>query len=143
MTAMPVPSNLDLLHQFRHCAHLQHQGRAPRGRTRILTTLLANGPMTQRALADCLERTPATLSQQLEPLEKALLVERSPHPEDRRTVVVGLTPAGTQAAQEARREQQRVADELFGGLNDADRCELARLLEILATQWRGREEGAL
>ena len=134
-------SNVALLHLFRHCAHLQHQGRSPRGRTRILTTLLESGPITQRALANLVERTPATLSQQLEPLEKASLVERTPVPEDRRTVTVRLTPAGEEAAREAQADRERVANELFGGLSSEDRHELARLLTMLESQWRQRSQG--
>lgn len=128
-------SNLALLSLFRRCAHLQHREAGPRGRTRILAMLLACGPITQRALADRLERTPATLSQQLEPLERLGLVERAPLATDRRTVEVRLTEAGVAAAQEALAERAQLADELFGGLSTVDRRELFRLLTLLGEQW--------
>lgn len=72
------PTTLPLLQQFRRCAHLMRHTSSHGGGTRILVKLLLNGPVTQRALADLLERTPATLSQQLEPLERDGLVERAP-----------------------------------------------------------------
>ena len=106
------PTTLALLQQFRRCAHLMRHTSSHGGGTRILIKLLLNGPVTQRALADLLERTPATLSQQLEPLERDGLVERAPLESDRRTLVVRLTEAGVTAAQEARQRNQRVADEL-------------------------------
>lgn len=129
------PTTLALLQQFRRCAHLMRHTSSHGGGTRILIKLLMNGPVTQCALADLLERTPATLSQQLEPLERDGLVERAPLESDRRTLVVRLTEAGVTAAQEARQRNQRVADELFGPLDDADRRDLLR---ILGTSWRTR-----
>lgn len=136
-------SNLALLRQFRRCAHLQHHASSSGGRNRILATLHERGPMTQRALAERIERTPATLSQQLEPLEAAGLVVREPLPEDRRTVTVRLTASGEQAALEVLASRQRTANELFGALDDCDRADLARVLGRLEERWRARrEEGA-
>lgn len=132
------PTTLALLQQFRRCAHLMRHTSSHGGGTRILIKLLMNGPVTQCALADLLERTPATLSQQLEPLERDGLVERAPLESDRRTLVVRLTEAGVTAAQEARQRNQRVADELFGPLDDADRRDLLRILGTLEASWRTR-----
>lgn len=142
MTPQPPYDNLSLLRQFRRCAHLQHHASSSGGRNRILATLYERGPMTQRALAERIERTPATLSQQLEPLEAADLVVREPLPEDRRTVTVRLTPAGEQAALEALASRQRTADELFGALDERDRIDLARVLGLLETRWRAQREEA-
>ena len=132
------PTTLALLQQFRRCAHLMRNTSSHGGGTRILRKLLLNGPVTQRALADLLERTPATLSQQLEPLERDGLVERAPLESDRRTLVVRLAEAGVAAAQEARQRNQRVTDELFGPLDDADRRDLLRILGTLEASWRTR-----
>lgn len=132
------PTTLALLQQFRRCAHLMRHTSSHGGGTCILIKLLMDGPVTQRALADLLERTPATLSQQLEPLERDGLVERAPLESDRRTLVVRLTEAGVTAAQEARQRNQRVADELFGPLDDADRRDLLRILGTLEASWRTR-----
>ena len=136
-----VPSTLALLQQFRRCAHLQRHTSAPHGGTRILIKLLTNGPITQRALADLLERTPATLSQQLEPLEQAGLIECAPLETDRRTMVVRLTESGATAAHEAQAWRQQVADELFGQLDPRDRRDLLRILADLESSWRARAAG--
>ncbi len=107
-----APSTLALLQQFRRCAHLQRHTSPHNGGTRILVKLLANGPVTQRALADLLERTPATLSQQLEPLEQRGLVGRAPLETDRRTMVVRLTEAGVAAAHEAQARPATLSQQL-------------------------------
>ncbi len=137
-----APSTLALLQQFRRCAHLQRHTSPHNGGTRILVKLLANGPVTQRALADLLERTPATLSQQLEPLEQRGLVGRAPLETDRRTMVVRLTEAGVAAAHEAQARRQQVADELFGRLDPQDRRDLLRILACLEDSWRSRATAA-
>lgn len=143
MTPQPPYDNLSLLRQFRRCSRLQRHASSSDGRSRILATLYERGPMTQRALAERIERTAATLSQQLEPLEDAGLVAREPLPEDRRTVTVRLTPAGEQVAREVLVSRQRAADELFGALDERDRVDLARVLGLLEKRWRARrEEGA-
>lgn len=135
----PAPSALDLLHAFRRCAHLQGatKGCRPHGQGRVLAYLLREGPLTQRDLAERLERTPATLSQQLDAMEAAGLVVRCACEADRRTLVVSLTPEGGQAAHAAIDERRRVAEELFGDLDEADRRDLLRLLEGRLARWQG------
>lgn len=139
-SADPAPSALDLLHAFRRCAHLQGAPKGSHGQGRILAFLLREGSHTQRELAERLERTPATLSQQLDAMEAAGLVARRTCEADRRTLVVSLTPAGEQAARAAVDERRRVAEELFGDLGDADRRDLLRLLEGRLARWQGIAE---
>jgi DNA-binding MarR family transcriptional regulator len=69
------------------------------------------------------------------------LIERVPHPEDQRAVVVHTTPAGD-AAQERIREQRRhVVGELLSHLAEPDRESIAAALpalEALADDLSGR-----
>ena len=135
-----VYTNIELLHLFRRCSHAQRSSREPHGQNRLLRTLAKHGPMTQRELAANVQRTPATLCQQLEVMEAAGLVERTKCPDDRRNVLVSLTAAGHTAAEEVAAEHRRRGDELFGELSDADRAELGRLLELLLERWAGAAE---
>ena len=135
-------TNLELLKLFRWCSHAQRPAGSPHGQNRLLRTLVAHGPMTQRDLAEAVQRTPATLSQQLESMESAGLVVREKCPGDRRTVLVSLTEEGAAAAERMAAEQRRHADELFGGLGDADRAELGRILWGLLERWGGAGSAA-
>jgi len=62
-------------------------------------------------------------------LERDGLVERAPHPSDRRMVLARLTPKGERVAAEALPGRARIAAELWSGLDDA---RLAQLRDLLA-----------
>ena len=127
---------LDLLRLFRQCSHAQRRANGCHGQNRILRKLAECGPMTQRDLAASIDRTPATLCQQLEAMEQAGLIERAKCPDDRRNVSVRLTPAGEEAAEEALRRNRALADALFGDLDSRDRAELFRILSGRLERWR-------
>ncbi|MEF1246670.1 MarR family transcriptional regulator [Vibrio owensii] len=62
--------------------------------THTIEVLGGHGAMRMKELAEKLGITTGTLTVQIEKLVKAELIERCPHPEDRRAIVVKLTPAG-------------------------------------------------
>jgi DNA-binding MarR family transcriptional regulator len=64
---------------------------------------LAWKPMTGRQLADELGTDPPHVSVIVDELEEKGLVERTPHPTDRRAKILTVTPAGRRAAQKAER----------------------------------------
>ena len=103
-------TNLMLLNRFRKCARIQyHRKRRFRGQGRILILLQENGRMSQKELTGILERRAATLSEQLENMEKSGLIRREVSVSDRRNLDILLTPEGEQAAVEARQERERMA----------------------------------
>ncbi|OAN13350.1 MarR family transcriptional regulator [Photobacterium jeanii] len=53
-----------------------------------------HGALRMKELAQKLGITTGTLTVQIEKLVKAELIERCPHPTDRRAIVVALTPSG-------------------------------------------------
>ncbi|NAW56013.1 MULTISPECIES: MarR family winged helix-turn-helix transcriptional regulator [unclassified Vibrio] len=53
-----------------------------------------HGPLRMKELADRLGITTGTLTVQVDKLVRAELIERCPHPDDRRSIVVQLTPSG-------------------------------------------------
>lgn len=128
---------LRLLHQ---CAHRLSASEKYRGQGRILNLLRENGPMTQRELIECTGRRSATLSEQLEKMEKAGYLTRQKNEQDRRNVDVALTEAGQTAALEARAERDRRAS-VFEGLSPEEREMLEQILEKLLTLCEARETG--
>jgi DNA-binding MarR family transcriptional regulator len=58
-------------------------------------------PMTGRQLAEAIGTDPPHVSVIVDELERKGLVERTPHPTDRRAKLVTVTPAGRRAAQKA------------------------------------------
>ncbi|QDE30752.1 MULTISPECIES: MarR family winged helix-turn-helix transcriptional regulator [Shewanella] len=61
-----------------------------------IEVLGSHGPMRMKELADRLGITTGTLTVQVEKLVKFGLITRSPHEEDRRSILVGLTSEGTE-----------------------------------------------
>ena len=66
-----------------------------------LTWLGAEGPVTQKALADHAASDPMMTSQVLRALEARGLVERHPHPQDRRARALAVTAEGRALANRA------------------------------------------
>ncbi|HEY1487467.1 MAG TPA: MarR family transcriptional regulator [Micromonosporaceae bacterium] len=80
----------------------------PLGLTHVQFVLLATlawssaeGPVMQRELADAAATDPMMTSQVLRALEQVGLVERAPHPVDRRARALQVTPAGRELADRA------------------------------------------
>jgi DNA-binding MarR family transcriptional regulator len=78
------------------------RGLAERGltlaRAELLWRLRQRGPATQRELSEDLRCTPRNVTGLVDALEAAGLVERRPHPTDRRATLVTLTDVGSQMA---------------------------------------------
>jgi DNA-binding MarR family transcriptional regulator len=66
-----------------------------------LTWLDADGPVTQRQLADHAVTDPMMTSQVLRVLEERGLIERSAHPDDKRAWSLAATKAGVRLANRA------------------------------------------
>jgi DNA-binding MarR family transcriptional regulator len=97
---------------------------AGRGLTRARATLMAylhrEGPSTQSALAKALGVTPRNITGLVNGLEASGLVERSPHPSDRRAVLVQLTDDGAYAAVALLHDEHELARYLFASLTSAE-----------------------
>jgi DNA-binding MarR family transcriptional regulator len=69
----------------------------------------------------------------IDDLEDKGLVVRSPHPTDRRSIVVELTPAGREILDHVEEQGRQDARQFFGRLDAAERRDLTRLLRRLDT----------
>lgn len=89
-------------------------------------------------LSDLLFRSTGGITQILDRLERAGLVERAPDPADRRKVLVGLTDTGLRTAKEAGAAYETERDRVLGALSAAEvrRLDAAvrRLLGVLSAE---------
>ena len=96
--------------------------------TRVLALRrLATQPHTLRALAERLAADPPYVTLIVDDLEKRGLVQRMPHPEDRRAKLVQLTASGRAAAARA----DAILDEPPPGMRDVPAEDLAAMLRVL------------
>jgi DNA-binding MarR family transcriptional regulator len=95
---------------------------------------LAWKPMTGRQLAAELGTDPPHVSVIVDELEQKGLVERTPHPTDRRAKILTVTPTGRRAAQKAERMLGR-PPEALRALPPEDLATLDRIVaSLLAAQ---------
>ena len=83
--------------------------------------------------------TPRNVTKLVDAPEGKGLVERRPHPTDRRATLIGLTERGKEKAGEEWDERRAAASELFEGFAEEDQRELVRLLDLLHVELRNKE----
>lgn len=137
-------TNFSLLKLFRQCSHLQfHRYSRFHGQGRILNLLKQNGVLTQKELISITQRRSATLSEQLEVMEKNGWIIREKNSTDKRNIDICLTPEGENIALEAQKEQEETANALFSFLEETEKAQLAVLLEKLFSHWQMDEKCSL
>jgi DNA-binding MarR family transcriptional regulator len=96
---------------------------------RTVARLRREPGMRQSELADLLEVEPITLSRMIDRLADAGMVCRKPDPNDRRAWNLYLTDKTDGLIRQLEIEAKRVEDRALGGLNEAERAQLAGLVE--------------
>ncbi len=94
--------------------------------------LLASGPLRMTAIAARLSVVPRSVTDMVDAVERAGLVVRGADPDDRRSTLVELTPAGRLLLDRLAAARRLSAARVFGGLDPAQRADLLRLLRALA-----------
>ncbi len=102
----------------------------------LLRFLWQEDGITQVELSEKCQVDRTTLGGLIDRLERAGLVERHPHPGDRRAHLIRLSQKGRELESPLLECSQRAISKLTSGLNDSDINELTRLLETL----RGEEK---
>ena len=97
----------------------------------ILLELKRQRRRTQQELAQAVGIEGATLTRHLDGLEDAGLVERAPHPDDRRATQVELTADGEEMFQRLRRAAAGFDRRLRAGFTDDELAQLRESLERL------------
>ncbi|RWA69628.1 MarR family winged helix-turn-helix transcriptional regulator [Mesorhizobium sp.] len=100
----------------------------------VLATLRRSGApyaLTPTELYEATMVTSGAMTARLDRLEKAGLVQRAPHPSDRRGVVVQLSAKGRELIDEALTAHLANEHQILAGLTRENRETLAKLLEKL------------
>lgn len=96
---------------------------------------LSDGPHHQNKLACAFDLAPRTVTEIVDGLEKAGLVERVVDPNDRRARLVHLTDAGREAHDGARAVKQEIITELLGSLDPGELNQLGAMFDRLHGQF--------
>jgi DNA-binding MarR family transcriptional regulator len=105
-----------------------------RGQGDVLFTLRRAGPpyrLSPGELTANLLVTTGTMTNRIDRLEARGLVRRLPHPDDRRSVVVELTPEAVELVDRAIERHVAGEQEMIAPLTQGDRAELRRILRKL------------
>ena len=97
-----------------------------------LNVLEAEQPITQQALAKAIESDPSSMVATIDQLERQGLVERRPHPSDRRAHALHMTASGERTLRQARMLSREAQEELLGPLDGDERRQLHELMFKLA-----------
>lgn len=91
-----------------------------------------------KELAERLRIAPRSATEVVDQLAAKGLVERRPHPGDRRAALLSLTDEGARLRKLVQADRRREAGEFFSVLEPQDRSELARILGELMPERAGR-----
>lgn len=108
-----------------------------RGQGMLLCTIVRQDGMTQSELADLLSVQGATITNMLQRMEEAGLVNRRRDPEDNRLVRVYVTDEGRRKEEAISQELGNLNQTIFKGLSEADLAALRRLLGRLIENMGG------
>jgi DNA-binding MarR family transcriptional regulator len=95
----------------------------------VLSVIAHNPGITSRQLCTVLDILPPNFVALLVHLEKRALVQRQPHPNDKRAMALQLTAAGKKLMQEAEPTAQSLERDASARLSSAERATLIRLLQ--------------
>ena len=102
-----------------------------RSQWQVLTYLAQNEGINQARLAELIEIEPITLGRIVDKLEAMGLIERHPHPTDRRRWLLHLMPAARPKLEQAGELGEVIRSEGFAGVSEADRRRLLKTLQAL------------
>ena len=105
-------------------------------RVRVLWDLVAAGPSTQHALAERLEVSPRNVTGLVDALEAGGYVTRTPHPTDRRAIIVSLAASAHEMMQQMQADHAALSADLLGAVDLADRDALVRGIDAIVRRLR-------
>lgn len=139
MTSMPTkppPTVGFLLHDVARLLRKRFEQNArdtglTRSQWQVLAYLDRNAGIQQGALAELIDVEPITVGRIVDKLEGCGLVERRPHPNDRRSWRLHLTEKAGPILEEMRRLGEITRAEAFGAIPEVERARLLGLLETM------------
>jgi DNA-binding MarR family transcriptional regulator len=122
-------------------ARFEHESGLTTSRTHLLWQLGADGPSTQRSLANALGVSARNVTGLVDGLVSSGHVSREPHPTDRRAILVTPTAKGEAVIRSLIDGHEHLARQLFGHLPDEQLAVFASTLdETISTFARLMEE---
>jgi DNA-binding MarR family transcriptional regulator len=97
-----------------------------------LMRALENSDCSMREISDALHISPRTVTDMIDGLEARGLVERCPHPDDRRVTLVHLTHDGRSQLAAAAAGAEQASHAAVSGLTESDQKTLRVLLDQVA-----------
>lgn len=97
----------------------------------VLVTLRAQVASAPAALAQATQQTRAGMTSTLDRLEKRRLIERAPHPSDRRRTTISLTAAGEQLTNQLIQAQNQALQKRMQHLSENQLAQLSKSLDTL------------
>lgn len=94
--------------------------------------------LSMRDFTRALSLPPATATSLIDRMTARGLVERTSSPQDRRVVVVRLTPQGQDVLQQVNRAWQRTQEDVFGTLDDQDLQQYLAIVQRLRDGYHQR-----
>jgi DNA-binding MarR family transcriptional regulator len=108
--------------------NLRRHGVTPAGFNVLMILEGDDEPLCPHEIGERRLVTKGTVTGVIDSLVKAGLVERHPHPADRRMQLVAITARGQDVLRALLPEHRRIEEELLSGLSERERATLARLL---------------
>ena len=145
MRTTPLPDlasrlRLDIARMARRLRQEAGAGLSP-SQTASLATIERHGPLTPSELADRERVQRPTVTRVLVRLEEAGLVDRAADPQDRRSSLLSISPAGSELLQVARARKDAFLARRIDALEPADREALDRAAAILERMLAPKEGG--
>jgi DNA-binding MarR family transcriptional regulator len=97
----------------------------------VLKQLFDKGEVNQRELATNTFKDHPTMTRIIDLLKAKGLIERKPHPNDRRSFIIALTAEGNTMVEECLPEVQKIRMKAWENLSDQDFQEFKRILESI------------
>jgi DNA-binding MarR family transcriptional regulator len=129
---------LNLIRLGKRCGQLLETRLTPLGITRsqarALVLLAERDALTAKDLLASIPVEPASMTRLLQDLEQRELIERKPHPTDRRAALLFITDLGRAAERQIAQAIEETDEALSSALTPDDRKDLNRLLDLLFRQ---------
>ena len=130
-------------HNGRRKMHNQPEqaGCRHRGYGHILDLLSKHNGLTQQQIAQMLGIRPQSASEAVSNLEEQGMVKKSPHPLDKRSYLLHITPEGLKRQGEIRERRQENACRIFAPLSEEEKDTLQALLcKVVAALEENKED---
>lgn len=131
LSVVAAALNSSAIHLLRAVQVVDREAGVPPARLSALSVLVFGGARTLTSLARAEGVTPATMSRVVDGLCESGLATRSPHPDNRRMVVVTATARGEELMQEARARRVDLIAGALRRLDPADRAAVTAARDAL------------